>query len=183
MSPEKVDRRIQRTQQLLGNALIALSAEKGYDNVTIRDITERANVAYITFFRHYRDKRELLLQRLQQVVIELEVAARQAVPDETPAYHETEGLYIFRHVRQHRDFYSLLDYGSARKQIQKALARMIQGHFELHATTIPVDIAAHHCAVSLIGLIDWWLEHDMPYTPERMAEIYYQIIVKPILVS
>lgn len=185
MAADKVDRRIQRTHQLLGDALIALAAEKGYDNVTIRDITERANVAYITFFRHYEDKHALLLQQLQRIVAELEAIAHQTASDheDVQAYHETEGLYIFRHVQQHQAFYRLLAYGSARKHIQQALGALIQVHFEEHDTTIPQDIAANHCAVSLIGLIEWWLEHEMTYTPERMAQIYYQIIVKPILVK
>jgi AcrR family transcriptional regulator len=185
MTVEKVDRRIQRTQQLLGEALVALSAEKGYDNVTIRDITERANVAYITFFRNYKDKHELLLQQLEQVVAELESIAHRAAPEyiDMAAYHETEGLQIFRHVEQYPNFYHLLAYGSARRHIQQALSALIQMHFEDHQTTIPNDIAANHCAVSLIGLIEWWLDHKMPYPPEHMAQIYYRIIVKPILVG
>ena len=43
---EKVDRRIQRTQDLLGDALVSLIVEKGYDEVTIRDVTERANESW-----------------------------------------------------------------------------------------------------------------------------------------
>ena len=57
---EKVDRRIKRTQKLLQEALIALTIEKGYDAVTIHEITDRANVGYTTFFRHYPDKEALL---------------------------------------------------------------------------------------------------------------------------
>ena len=47
---DKVDRRIKRTQKLLQEALIELTLEKGFDDVTIRDITERADVGYTTFF-------------------------------------------------------------------------------------------------------------------------------------
>jgi AcrR family transcriptional regulator len=46
------DRRVKRTQSALAKALIALTLEKGYDAVTIRDITERADIGYATFFRH-----------------------------------------------------------------------------------------------------------------------------------
>ncbi len=57
---ESQDRRIKRTQQLLAKALIALTLEKGYEVVTIRDITEWADVGYATFFRHYYSKDALL---------------------------------------------------------------------------------------------------------------------------
>src|SRR5689334_4808121 len=55
------DRRIVRTRNLLAQALVALTLEKNYDAVTIREITDRAEIGYATFFRHYPDKDALLL--------------------------------------------------------------------------------------------------------------------------
>src|SRR5437762_14310178 len=65
------DRRVRRTQHLLARALIALTLEKGYEAVTIRDITERADLGYATFFRHYHDEDELLEAFLEVVMAEL----------------------------------------------------------------------------------------------------------------
>jgi AcrR family transcriptional regulator len=180
---KKPDRRIQRTQELLGDALVSLAAEKGYDKVSIRDITERANVAYITFFRHYEDKNELLVQKVNEVVEELESMVHHEIDEESVSFHEAEGLYIFQHVQNHPEFYSLLTYGSARKQIQNALTKIIRKHLDKHTTTIPANLAAHHSTVSILGFIEWWLENNMPYPPEYMAQIYYQITVKPILMD
>jgi AcrR family transcriptional regulator len=55
-----LDRRIQRTRQLLRNALFALIIERGYESIAIQDITERANLGRATFYLHYQDKEELL---------------------------------------------------------------------------------------------------------------------------
>lgn len=178
---EKVDRRVQRTQQLLGDALIALSVEKGYEHVTIRDITERANVAYITFFRHYEDRQELLAQRVQQVVSELETLAGNLAEADTAAFHETEGRLIFEHVQRQPDLYRVMVSSAVRKDVQKLLANGIQAHFEQHDLTISREIAAHHCSVSLLGLIEWWLDNSMTPSPEEMAQIYQQIIIQPLL--
>src|SRR5690348_11622022 len=68
---ESQDRRVKRTQRLLAQALIALTLERGYDTVTIRDITQRADIGYATFFRHYHDKDALLADVLQVVLEEL----------------------------------------------------------------------------------------------------------------
>ena len=65
---EKIDRRVRRTYKLLGDALISLILEKGYEDITIKDITERADVAYVTFFRHYKTIDDLLQQRLDEIV-------------------------------------------------------------------------------------------------------------------
>ncbi|BCE03826.1 hypothetical protein TYM08_P3889 [Marinicellulosiphila megalodicopiae] len=55
-----MDLRIQKTRQLLKDALVSLTLENGYDHVTIKDITKRASVGYNTYFRHYKSKEELL---------------------------------------------------------------------------------------------------------------------------
>ena len=45
-----------RTKQKLINAVIALAFEKGYDNVTVRDICKRAGVSNGAFYHHYATK-------------------------------------------------------------------------------------------------------------------------------
>src|SRR5690242_12760182 len=67
-----IDRRVKRTQNLLAKALITLTLEKGYDAITIRDITDYADVGYATFFRHYHDKDSLLRDVSEVVLAELE---------------------------------------------------------------------------------------------------------------
>jgi len=59
--PDKVfDRRIQKTLQLLQNALAALISEKDYDAITIQEILDRANVGRSTFYAHFENKDQLL---------------------------------------------------------------------------------------------------------------------------
>ena len=40
----KVDRRILKSREAIKRALIALMSEKRFDNITIKDISDRANV-------------------------------------------------------------------------------------------------------------------------------------------
>src|SRR5256886_15965264 len=91
------DRRVKRTQHLLARALIALTLEKGYEVVTIRDITERADIGYATFFRHYHSKDELL-QDVSEVVIEELTDLLFAAPAGGPVEF---GKLIFCYVGQH----------------------------------------------------------------------------------
>lgn len=43
---------------------------------------------------------------------------------------------------------------------------------------IPIEIFAAHIASALLALMEWWLENEMPHPPERMAEIYSQLVVQ-----
>jgi len=58
----KEDRRVTRTRSALRQAFRDLVEEKGYEAVTIEDITEQANLGRTTFYLHYHDKEDLLLE-------------------------------------------------------------------------------------------------------------------------
>ena len=71
---DRLDPRIRRTRQLLQDALRRLLEQKGFDDITVQDITEAATLNRATFYAHYPDKFALLeelirvsfLQRLAQ---------------------------------------------------------------------------------------------------------------------
>src|SRR5438876_9754476 len=75
---KKMDRRVQRTRQLLQDALIAMVIEKGYDATTVQDIIDRANVGRATFYAHFPDKQTLLTSRLEDLRVLLTERRRQA---------------------------------------------------------------------------------------------------------
>ena len=60
MTKNIIDRRIQKTRQLLKDALISLILEKGFESVTIQEILDKANVGRSTFYMHFENKYELL---------------------------------------------------------------------------------------------------------------------------
>lgn len=177
---EKQDRRVRRTHKLLGDALIALAIERGYDSVTIKDITERADVAYVTFFRHYRDKDELLQKRLKEMFDELEAIIHQ---DD----RASEGLQLFTYVQQHHRLFRMLLESQGTQRVVKQLRGWLVQNLITHcrpllsrsATIVPPEVVANHVAVSLFGLLEWWLDSHMAFPPEQMAQIYKKLILIP----
>ncbi|MBI0381962.1 helix-turn-helix transcriptional regulator, partial [Streptomyces albiflaviniger] len=47
-------------QERLVRAALELFTEQGYDATTVNEIADRAGLTKTTFFRHFRDKREVL---------------------------------------------------------------------------------------------------------------------------
>src|SRR5688572_15174255 len=70
LTKNKIDRRIQRTRQSLRTALLELIKKKGYDAISIEEITECANVGRATFYLHYKDKEDLLLEEFSEMANE-----------------------------------------------------------------------------------------------------------------
>ena len=49
-------------------------------------------------------------------------------------------------------------------------------HLKKQAPAVPVPILAHYLATELFGLLKWWLDHEMPYPPERMNDIFHALV-------
>lgn len=58
--PEKLDPRVKRTRQMIDQAFIQLLSEKGFDAISVQDVTARAGVNRATFYAHFEDKFDLL---------------------------------------------------------------------------------------------------------------------------
>ena len=61
----KLDSRVRRTRNALGDALIALMQERPFDDITVQDILDRAPIGRSTFYAHYRDKDDLFLSDVE----------------------------------------------------------------------------------------------------------------------
>ncbi|HYF64348.1 MAG TPA: TetR/AcrR family transcriptional regulator [Herpetosiphonaceae bacterium] len=181
MKIDQPDRRVKRTQRLLAEALISLTLDKGYDAVTIRDITEAADIGYATFFRHYPDK-DALLTEVLRVVLEQLLALLQ--PQQGSADPATIGGLLFGYVGEHSAVCRVLlsSHGSSdllQQVIDTGTANVLRDNAPLPGSPVPMEIAAHHIVASSLALIDWWLDHGMPYPAEAMGRIYADMIVAP----
>ena len=184
---EITDRRVRRTQKALGDALIALALEKKYDEITIQEITERADIGYRTFFRHYSDKDELLIDVLSHVRMEM----RELMGPPSlelflnPNIKSTElpgSKVLFQHVRENCDLYRVLLF-SERGLVQQlktfAIQEFRENYNALLETDIPIDIIVNHMVSSMITLLRWWLENDMCFAPEEMSNYAFRLIIQP----
>lgn len=62
----KPDRRVTRTRNALGDALMELFQEKPFKEISVQEILDRAGIGRSTFYAHYRDKDDLFLSDLEE---------------------------------------------------------------------------------------------------------------------
>jgi len=178
------DRRTQRTRQTLSHALIALIQEKRYTTITVQDICDRANVGRSTFYAHYQDKDTLLAGNFQEVMDSLankiQLREGQLVFPITP---------LFQHVKEHHHLYTALVWGGGFDVLLRAGQRQWHPQIEVHLAAlltaghepaIPLEIITAYLAGALQTWLLWWLERKMPYSPERMDEIFQQLVMPGI---
>ncbi|MGD2253629.1 MAG: TetR/AcrR family transcriptional regulator [Anaerolineales bacterium] len=178
-------RRRVRTRKQLQAALLALILEKGYENVSIQDITDRADLARATFYLHCKDKDELLWSVIEDVIHATE---RQILEDFTgviPVHPEYFAFCnIFQHVEGNRDTYQVIlgSKGSAemfhrvhRYLVEETLSDIRS--FNVYAGLSPSpEITAQIVVGSLLSLAIWWLETPNEYSSQDMAGVLYQTL-------
>ncbi|QLG12892.1 TetR/AcrR family transcriptional regulator (plasmid) [Deinococcus sp. D7000] len=180
-APPLTDLRIRRTRRLLTQALIDLTAERPLETITVRHLTERAEVGYATFFRHYASIEDLL----RAAVGDLRAELFALLPPLTGDAPQQAGALVFEHVRDHPGLYRLLLSPARSLELRDQIVEMgVRGLFQTYQARqdaqVPADVAANHFIQSFLNLIEWWLRHDMPHDPERMGEIYRELILRPI---
>ena len=178
----KKDRRIERTREVLGDALVGLIQEKRFDEITVQDVLDRAVVGRSTFYTHFRDKNDLFLSDIDDFfgLMATMLARRKDASDRVAPVRE-----LFAHVAEMRGLYSAL---VASGKIHDVL-ELAQGHFargigqrlgdtrracQISAELRP--IVAQALAGALLSMLSWWIDHGTPGSPEQMDEMYHRLV-------
>jgi len=180
LKQHKQDRRSQRTYHLVSTAMMELLSEISYDAITVQDILDRANIGRSTFYAHYYDKEDVLESITEQMLDLFSQGMQQAEagPELLP------GLELFRHAKQmHQQLHILLKGQSGEvllKTAQALLSKNIEQNLastlsEKRSPSVPLAVVSQYLAGAFLNLLKWWLEAEMPYSPERMDEMFQQL--------
>jgi len=174
---KKIDRRVLRTRQSLGEALVNLTLDIGYDAITIKELTQSAEIGYATFFRHFKSKDELLMYVLESVLEDLYSMMDAEMTPYEQAYIMYQ--YISENVRIYRVFVSLPRNSDLLQAVHSAIsASTRQTYVARDEGRIPMDVAVNHIVTSIIELIRWWIDNNLELSVEQMATIQSELVVK-----
>jgi AcrR family transcriptional regulator len=174
--------RVRRTRKLLRDALIELIEQRGFERLTVAEITERAMVSRAAFYRNYKDKFHLV----EQIFDDAMDALLRTIADDGREQPATERwVAFFGHIDEYHRFYRALlgKKGSTwfAAKMRASLTDMVKEHLQ-----VPAPQAARHptqpaqpappdgLAATVLGAmftqsITWWLERGRPSTPRVMA--------------
>jgi AcrR family transcriptional regulator len=185
------DRRIQKTLSLLHEALGSLIREKPYDEIVVQEILDRANVGRSTFYMHFRDKDELLVSGIHDMLGS--VHAPLDSPSSGKPHERIVGFSrpIFEHIYQHRRsgaaMMGVRGRAVVHDHLQKIVAEQITDEVRKHvqgrrksATKIPPDLLAQYVASTFILVLNWWVESRNPL-PAGEADALFRTLVIPTL--
>lgn len=175
------DLRVIKTKQLLKNALLTLIEEKGMENITVRKLTEYAQINRSTFYAHFYDKYHLLENMISEELLSFVEEAAPKSEEELIAPHSPKTFYLraAQYIYQHADFFKIMmgengipSFQQQFLQIMKRymMDRLDKFHPQLDNMKIPKEFFISYVAHANVGVILYWLESDLQYSPEYMAE-------------
>ena len=163
---EKLDRRVRRTHERLREAIVELVLDKGYQNVTVDHLVERADVTRATFYAHFRDKEHLFATVADDLVSE--VLAEFGGDALDPAGRRIELLFELA-GRRPEPFRAILRGEGDGVALRRLRDHIVEIAHETHAARheaygleprVSVDVLAVMLAGELLSLLGWWVEQD-----------------------
>lgn len=174
---DKLDRRVRRTRRILASALIELSLEVGFDQVSVRQLADRADVGYATFFRHYKTTDQLLTEIMLGIVHQIAADLR---PEMT---HYEESLVIYQAVEANRDAFIIginlpQDHPAMRPVWDEVSDLVLEIHTARYDFKIPAEVLVNHIVKSVVELLRWWLTEGQQFSPVHMAAVQSELLFK-----
>ena len=192
MKTQKTDRRSLRTRRLLAEALIALLLEKRYEDITVQDILDRANIGRSTFYEHYWDKEDLLTSEIERVIDVLD--QRLATPPTHTAVL-LPSLALFQHVQEQQRLFQAFLRGQGIRQalnrgqgfravtqafedlLRRRVEQRLGGESKHGASDELRASVASYVAGAFMTLMQWWLETELAWSPERMDVLFRDLVL------
>ena len=177
----KTDRRVRRTRDVLGDALVELMHEKPFEEITVQHLLDRAGVSRSTFYAHYRDKNDLFLGDVEDF---FEMMANHLVRCGEVSNRVAPVRELFGHVAQVREFYAaLVASGKIYDTMELGKGYLARSIEQRLSTLCPADkgsseraALAHALAGALWSLLSWWIDHGTKASPAEMDEIYHRMV-------
>ena len=183
------DERVIKTKKLIKTALSELIQEKGFDHVTITDLTQRANINRGTFYLHYQDKYDLLEKFENEVLDDINTNAENFIKSIKDIDFLGEDFSneikpfinkIFTYIKENYIIMKVILGPKSdmrfQNKIKKALNILLtekgwDNYFDSQNTFVSKNYFISYLVSAHIGVIRQWIDSGMNESAENMAEM------------
>ena len=178
------DRRVQRTRLALRDALISLLLDRGWDDINIQLLCERANIGRSTFYLHFQNKEQLLVSGFDDLRDFLCAQPANAGDVTAGALPFVRGLIA--HVYEHRTlFRSIIGRRSGhvvQKRFREMVSLLVEKEIPLTSKGWQRDAGTSYVAGALVELLAWWVDAGTERSADDIENLFYQLTI-PVIKS
>lgn len=177
MDGKKEDRRVRRTKRLLRESLSSLLLEKDLTDISVREVTERADLNRGTFYLHYTSVTDLLQKMEDEVICDL----RAIVFAHPPTGQHTVApalLPMIEYFDENSDLCQSLFAHDVSATFSKKFYQFISEAATLFLqTNYPqsqlrhMDYFSHFICYGIIGVVSQWFHQKKDMTPAQVTTL------------
>ena len=179
-----MDRRQQKTRTAIFQAFNRLLEKKHFNNITVQEILDEANVGRSTFYAHFETKDALLKELCKDIFdhifsheLHSETSHDFSLSDHGLQEKITHLLY---HLKDNKgNVLGVLSGESGElftRYFKEYLVTMFEQYPDSFAQDVPKDFALNHLVGSLAEAVKWWIGSKMEMPPEELAKNYLKLI-------
>ena len=182
----KVDLRIKKTHATLLRALRELLCEKSFNEISVAELCERAEVRRATFYKHFGDKGELLAYMIQQLQKGYGDRMDKSTVELDDGAYLTEVLKNFLDfMDENRQMARTVLNSSARQIVLDILNEQIERDLRLHfralqqrgaALRATPDMLAVLCSGAAVNCAQWWIANSDRLTKEEIVRQFEALV-------
>ena len=186
------DLRVIRSKKLIREAFIDLIEEKGYKNITVKDISKRAMINRKTFYHHYENidalYSDILNMTLELIFVNL---SEDDMESRSPGSAEKvyKAIRVFLHnLSENKRLISIFFHDISSYELIRQLDEQLKSFFESIAlyhkekvSVIPVELLSSSVSALVTVVIKWYIENSDTYTEEDAAKIFMELISKELI--
>jgi AcrR family transcriptional regulator len=179
------DRRAVKTKKIIKEALYQLMEEKGFSDISITDLTTRADINRGTFYLHYTDKFDLLEQIENEVIQELNEYTKDNVfinflnensLNNPPSFM----VKLFEYMKENAKFMKIILGPNGSPSFQLKLKKLLETNLFHNKQTnllskdkllVPEAYLLSYVLSAHLGVLEQWLNSNMEISPEGLALI------------
>ncbi|EQF27089.1 bacterial regulatory s, tetR family protein [Clostridioides difficile CD160] len=185
MKKTSIDRRKIRTKKMIRSALAELIDEKGFNNISVTDLTQRADINRGTFYLHYVDKYDLLEKIENEIIQEIEEETKH-LDSVNMMNLDTSNeplpfmVKLFEYFRENSVIIKAILGPKGDPTFERKIKRFIGSNlfekqkiknFNIDEAVISEEYFIQYILSADLGVIQHWLEKNMKESPEEMALI------------
>ena len=180
---------MRRTRNALGDALIALMQERPFDDITVQDILDRAQIGRSTFYAHYRDKDDLFLsdvedflEMMSNLLLTPREVSNRIVPVRELLAHFAEMRPLLAALTEADKLGDFLELGHG--YFARAIDRRLADLSKTRAMPANQRTAMSQAfAGAFLSLATWWMTQPSPAPPEKMDDLFHKMVWSGVLLE
>ncbi|MDR6550260.1 TetR/AcrR family transcriptional regulator [Paenibacillus qinlingensis] len=168
-----IDRRIVKSRESIKSAFIELMSQKHFNEITIQDISNRANVGRRTIYHHYLDKFDLLDKLIEEHINEL----RTICESTSDLDFVSTNVMIFEHFDRNQTFFSTMLASNGvttfRSRLLAFLIEQLQHEVDITQGInkgLNKGIILTFLGTAIAGIIESYMRNEMTESPKVVAE-------------